>query len=389
MYSSDDLKKLKETYRESLLEDVMPFWMKHAIDREKGGFIFNLNRDGSVISTDKSIWIHGRFIWLLATMYDQVEAKEEWTELAYHGIDFLDKYGFDEDGRMFFIVTQDGKPLRKRRYVFSEFFAIVAFAAAGKAFQDQSLLQRARDLFDFTLKHLNTPGLLPPKVNPETRPSIGLVAPMITLVTAQVLRDSTNDPYYSEVIDRTLSEIEIFLNEDFQAVMEMVSPEGELIDSLEGRLLNPGHSIEAAWFVLHEAKYRNDLKIRELGLKILEWSWNWGWDEEYGGMIYYRDVKNLPPTEYWHDMKFWWPQCEAIIATLLAWKMTGDDKYAEWHQKIHDYTFKLFPDPEMGEWMGYLHRDGRLSTPVKGNLWKGPFHIPRMLLYCWQLLEEI
>ncbi len=156
------------------------------------------------------------------------------------------------------------------------------------------------------------------------------------------------------------------------------------------RILCPGHAIEAAWFTLHEAKQRNnDPRLITLGTTILDRMWEWGWDKEYGGIIYYRDARGLPVQEYWQDMKFWWPQNEAIIATLLAYQMTGDEKYAQWHQMIHDWTYKHFPDPEYGEWFGYLHRDGRISVPLKGNLWKGPFHLPRMQLYCWKLLEEM
>ncbi|MEZ4773953.1 MAG: AGE family epimerase/isomerase [Bacteroidia bacterium] len=377
-------------YRDGLLEDVLPFWIKNAVDKAHGGFIFNLNRDGSVISTDKSVWIHGRFVWLLSTAYATVEPREEWLQLARHGLDFLEKHAFDTDGRMFFSLTQEGKPLRKRRYVFSEFFAIAAYAAYGKAAKDKTAVQKAIDLFHFTMHQLETPGLLPPKGIPGTRDSKGLSIPMITLVTAQILREVCDEPWLEERIMQVIGELEKdFMNEEFQAVMEVVGPNGEFLDNLDGRLLNPGHAIEASWFVLHEAKYKgNDPHLLKLGLKMLDWSWKWGWDEEYGGIIYFRDCKNLPPTEYWHDMKFWWPQCEAIIANLLAWQLTGEEKYARQHRMIHDWTYGRFPDTQYGEWLGYLHRDGRISTTVKGNLWKGPFHIPRMQLYCWKLLEE-
>jgi N-acylglucosamine 2-epimerase len=165
---------------------------------------------------------------------------------------------------------------------------------------------------------------------------------------------------------------------------------GEFLDTFEGRMICPGHSIEMAWFTLHEAKYRGgDQRLRDIGLRILEWSWKQGWDAEYGGMLYYRDAKGLPCTEYWHDMKFWWPHNETIIATLLAYHLTGDEKYREWHKLAHDWAYAHFPDTEYGEWYGYLHRDGRLSTRLKGNNWKGPFHLPRMQLYCWKLLEEM
>ena len=75
-----------------------------------------------------------------------------------------------------------------------------------------------------------------------------------------------------------------------------------------------------------------------------------------------------------------------VIASLLAGWLTSEPKYAEWHALVHDWSFQHFPDAEHGEWFGYLHRDGRQSSPLKGNLWKGPFHLPRMLLKCWKIL---
>ena len=122
---------------------------------------------------------------------------------------------------------------------------------------------------------------------------------------------------------------------------------------------------------------------------MLDWMWKRGWDEEYGGLLYFVDVYGLPVQEYWHDMKFWWPHNETIIATLLAFQLTGDEKYARWHKQVHDWSHSHFPDSEHGEWFGYLHRDGRLSGRLKGNLWKGPFHLPRMQLTCWQIVEEM
>ena len=87
------------------------------------------------------------------------------------------------------------------------------------------------------------------------------------------------------------------------------------------------------------------------------------------------------------------PQMESWKLELTARSSTpnrgGDRRLLELGTTIHDWTYALFPDPDHGEWFGYLHRDGRLSSSAKGNLWKGPFHIPRMQLTCWQLLEQM
>ncbi len=381
--------ELARIYRDGLLEDTLPFWLNHALDREYGGYVVALDRDGSVLDTDKAVWPQGRFAWLLSTLCDKVEKRAEWMEAARLGIEFLERHAFDTDGRMFFLLTREGKPLRKRRYLFTETFGAIAFAAWAKVSGDEKAAGRARELFDLVLRYSATPGFLEPKLIPGTRRTKGLGLPMILIATAQVLRDALEDDGYTKYIDQYIEEIRRdFMKPEFEALLETVTPEGEFLDHFDGRLITPGHGIEAAWFILHEALLRGgDPELVRTGTTILDWMWKWGWDEEYGGILYFRDVKGLPVQEYWQDMKFWWPHNEAVLATLYAWKLTGEKKYADWHRLVHDWSYAHFPDPEYGEWFGYLHRDGSISVPLKGNHWKGPFHLPRMQLFCWKLLE--
>jgi N-acylglucosamine 2-epimerase len=390
MLNKERIHGLMTLYREDLLQNILPFWLKNSIDREDGGYTFCLDRKGKVIDTDKGVWQTGRFIWLLATLYNDIEKNPEWLQAAKHGIDFLEKHCFDTDGRMFFTVDKKGNPVRKRRYVFSESFAAIAFAAYFKASGDQKYAIKAEYLFNQFIRFNTTPGLIAPKYT-EHRIMKGMGVPMIGIATAQELRKNLGDPKYTKLIDGWINEIkQDFLNHEYKAVMETVGPKGEFLDHFDGRTLNPGHAIEGAWFILQEAKYRDgNQDLIKLGTTMLDWMWEIGWDKDFGGIYYFRDIKGLPVQEYWHDMKFWWPQNEAIIATLLAYQLTGNEKYAEWHKLVHDWTFDHFPDREFGEWYGYLHRDGRISVDLKGNIWKGPFHIPRMYLNCWKILQEL
>ncbi|MBE0535437.1 MAG: AGE family epimerase/isomerase [Phycisphaerae bacterium] len=385
-----EMERLIVVYRDGLLKDTLPFWMDHCVDREYGGFNFALDRDGTVLSTDKYLWLHGRFVWLLSELFLQVEPNGEWLELAEHGMAYILRHGFADNGKMYFSVDQQGRPLRMRRYVFSETFAVMAMASLSRAKKDAALANRALALFKQIIEYFTTPGMIEPKFDSRTRPMKGLSTPMIIISTAQVLREAVDDPFCQVWIDRSIAEIQNnFMHHGYEAVMETTGPAGELIDTMEGRTLTPGHAIEAAWFVLHEAKLRdNDAELRQTGLTMLDWMWDRGWDKEYGGILYYTDVKGLSCSEYWHDMKFWWPHNETIIASLLAHVLTGDDKYLNMFRKVHDWTYAHFPDPDYGEWFGYLHRDGSVSSRLKGNQWKGAFHLPRMQLYCWKLLEE-
>lgn len=385
-----NLANLGEFYRDMLLNDCVPFWFPRCVDQTHGGFLHCVDADGTCMDTDKSVWATGRMSWMLLTLYNTVEKNPLWLQWAESGLAFLDKHGFDSDGRMFFHLARDGAPIRKRRYAYSESFASIAFAAHASATGSKASSKKARDLFEFFTRWNFTPGLMPPKFTSQ-RPAIGMGPRMITIVTAQELRlHLGDDPDLTRWIDRCLDDIEkFFMKPEIECVMEMVSPDGAIIDHFDGRTLNPGHAIEGAWFVLHEGKHRNDKKLIEMGLKMLDWMWKRGWDEKHGGLFYFRDVFNRPVQEYWHEMKFWWPHDEALIATLLAWQLSGDSKYLTWHEQVRNWAFAHFQDPAHGEWFGYLNRDGSISSTLKGNLWKSFFHHPRCLWYCWQLCREM
>lgn len=388
-YSVKELSELASFYKNQLLNSTIPFWFPRSFDEEYGGFLLMRDADGSLIDDDKAVWIQGRATWMLSTLYNTVEQRPEWLAGAKLGYDFLNQYCFDSDGQMFFHVTRDGKPIRKRRYFFSETFYVIAAAAYAKASGDQQAAANARRVFDKCIQYATTPGLLPAKFT-GTRPSKGIGVPMIMMNTAQQLRETIGHAPCDEWISKWIYEIETyFVKDDIQCVMEQVAPNGSIIDHIDGRTLNPGHAIEGAWFILHEAKHRNnDPDLIHLGCKMLDYMWERGWDKEQGGILYFRDVYNKPVQEYWQDMKFWWPHNEVIIATLLAYQMTGKEKYAQWHKQVHDYAYSHFLDKQHGEWFGYLHRDGSIAQTAKGNLYKGPFHLPRQEWYCMQLLKS-
>ncbi len=387
-YSIKDLIELRNFYANQLLNDTVPFWFPRSFDKEWGGFLLMRDRDGSLLDDDKAVWIQGRATWLLSTLYNTVEKKGEWLEGAKLGYDFLNSHCFDADGQMFFHVTREGKPIRKRRYFFSETFYVIAAAAYAKASGDEEAANNARRVFGECIKYATGEKKLQPKFA-ETRPAKGIGVPMIMMNTAQQLRETIGDERCDEWIEKWIKEIEtFFVKDDIQCVMEQVAPDGSIINHIDGRTLNPGHAIEGAWFILHEAMHQNnDPHLIELGCKMLDYMWKRGWDEEFGGILYFRDVYNKPVQEYWQDMKFWWPHNETIIATLLAHLITGDEKYAQWHKLVHIYSYQRFHDQQYGEWFGYLHRDGTVSQTAKGNLFKGPFHLPRQEWYCMQILN--
>ena len=382
------LEKCRERYRTDLLSDVMPFWMEHGLDRVHGGVYTCLDRDGTIMDTTKSVWFQGRFGFTSAYAYNNVEKKAEWLEASKSCIDFIEAHCFGSDGHMFFTVTEDGREIQKRRYVFSECFAIMAMAEYSLATGDREYAEKALNLFKRTREMLARPGFLPPKT---TRKGFSHSITMMFFNVVAILKKVIDDPALDEQLGTSLHIIEEYLYKpEYHTILESVDEEGRLVDTIDGRVINPGHCIETSWFLMEAAPMFPDPEhVRRLALDILDGDFEWGWDKEYGGIINFRDCKGFPPQDYSQDMKFWWPQCEAIIAALYAYKLTGDGKYLDMHRKVNDWAFDHFPDREFGEWYGYLHRDGTVAQPAKGNIFKGPFHVPRMLTKASILCDEI
>ncbi len=384
------LKDCAAIYQKDLVSDIMPFWLKHGLDNNNGGLYTCLNRDGALMDTTKSVWFQGRFGFVAAYAYNNIEQNAEWLSASASCINFMEEHCSDSEGRMYFEVEGDGTPLRLRRYMFSECFAIIAMAEYAKASGDMSYAAKSLELFEKVIDTLATPEMLPSKYLPALK-TRGHSIVMILINTALCVKCVADAPILDKVIDNNIEELKnYFMNHEYKALLECVGENGEFIDTGMGRVINPGHAIETAWFLMDVAISRdNDKKLIDLATTILDWSWEWGWDKEFGGITNLKDCKNLPPQDYAHDMKFWWPQCEAIIATLMAYKLTHDEKYLVMHRMIHEWTYKHFPDREYGEWYGYLHKNGSVSQPAKGNIFKGPFHIPRMMIKSHLICKDI
>lgn len=379
-----------EKCRKELLENIMPFWMEHGCDREHGGVYTCLDRAGALMDPTKSVWFQGRFAYTLSYAYNNVERNPDWLAAAESTIGFFERTCFDARGRMYFEVAADGTPLRMRRYVFSECFAAMALAEYARASGDGGCAARAVSLFRRILSFMDDPAMMPPKYEPAMA-SQGHSLTMILINVAMVLKQISDDPVLdaqiSESIDRLMR---YFVHPEFKCVLETVGPNGEFIDTCAGRTINPGHAIETSWFLMDVAKARGDDALLRQALQILDWSWDWGWDGQVGGggIISFRDCRNFPPQCYEQDMKFWWPQCEAVIANLLAYRLTDEKRYFDHFRLAAEWAWSHLKDQDFPEWFGYLHRDGTVAQPAKGNIFKGPYHIPRMLVKCLTLAVD-
>ena len=389
-----NLDALRRFYRAQLLDDVTPFWLKHSLDREYGGYLTTLDRDGAPHGTGKYIWPQARGAYLFAKLYNEVEPREEYLEAARLGIEFLDKHAV-RDNRAFYKCTRDGRPLYARSgEIFVESFAVIAYAHYARAARDERCMDKARSLFASILERMDSGELdahLETKLYQEHAPG------MIMINCAQELRAVNPNPTYTERIAQWVEkELFTFGNAEHRALFERVGLDGSpVLSEPEGRTITPGHGMESAWFCLEEGLAQHDQRIIDRAVDVIRWTIERGWDAECGGVVNYIDLFGKPPghhDEDWGehqdwDEKIFWPHAESLYALLLAYLTTGDEALWDWYVKVHEWTFDHFPDPEYGEWFGYLRRDGSISQTQKGCT-KGFFHVPRALLKCMQALER-
>jgi N-acylglucosamine 2-epimerase len=388
--TSRRIRRLTDWHRESLLGDVLPFWLKHSVDRKHGGYFTCLDRDGSVYGRDKYVWLQGRQAWTLSRVYNEIDRKEKYLETARRGIDFLLRYCFRRDGHMYFSVTEDGRPLVQPWWVGSESFACLALAEHAKATGDVGLLRRARKVFRDMRRWAKKPSGFARIDFPGTRSYRKLADPMVILGASQEMETADPTGAYAPVSRAAAREIlGAHVDSTRRAVFEYLAPDGSHPDTPSGRLANPGHAVEAAWFCMREGDRRNDPSLIARALDVLEWSLGIGWDRRHGGILYLVDVDGKPPEHLEWDMKLWWTHNEAIIALLYACLLSGERKWERWHDRVLEWALAHFPDRRYGEWFGYLHRDGSVALSAKGGMWKGCFHLPRMHIVALSLLDRM
>lgn len=385
-----DFKKLAGQYKSELLDKVLPFWLEKSQDKEYGGYFTCLDREGNVFDTDKFIWLQGREVWMFSMLYNRVEKKQEWLDCAIQGAEFLKKYGHDGNYNWYFSLTREGKPLIEPYNIFSYTFAAMAFGQLSIATGNQEYAEIARKTFDIVLSKVDNPKGKWNKAYPGTRSMKGFALPMILCNLALEIEPLLDKEFMEKTIHTCIHEVlDVFYRPELGLIVENVSTDGQLLDNFDGRSLNPGHAIEAMWFIMDLGVRLNRKKLIEKAVKIALQEAEYGWDKEYGGIYYFMDRLGRPVQQLEWDQKLWWVHIETLITMLKGYQLTGSEECLKWFEKVHDYVWSHFADKEFPEWFGYLNRRGEVLLPLKGGKWKGCFHVPRGLYQCWQILEKL
>lgn len=385
-----DFKALANLYREELTQQVVPFWSKHSVDWEHGGYFTCLDSTGQVYDTDKFIWLQCRQVWWYSKAFSDLRKDQGYLRIAENGAKFLEKFGHKEYD-WYFSLTRAGKPLVQPYNIFSNVFAAMAFARLGRITANEKYQQIALKTFRRVLDRKENPKGIYNKAHPETRPLKTFSLPMILCNLSQEMAPLLEQSDLDATLDNAIGEVfgDFYWSEK-GLLLEYVTANGEFSDSYDGRLLNPGHAIEAMWFVMDVAAKRNDQSLIDKAVKIVLDTLEYGWDQEYGGIFYFMDALGRPLQQLEWDQKLWWVHLETLISLAKGYKYTQNEACLKWFHKVHAYTWSNFRDPEhRGEWFGYLNRQGEVLMPLKGGKWKGCFHVPRALFEISNALDSI
>lgn len=385
-----DFNQLAQQYKSELLDRVMPFWMEKSIDKEFGGYFTCLERDGEVFDTDKFVWLQGREVWMLSTLYNKVEKRQEWLDAAIQGAEFLKKYGHDGNLNWYFALDREGRPLVEPYNIFSYTFAVIAFGQLSIATGNKEYAEIAKKTFDIVLSKVDNPKGRWSKAAPGARSLKSFALPMILCNVALEIESLLEKDFLDKTIETCVHEVmDVFYRPELGLIVEHLGTDNELVDCMDGRLLNPGHAIEAMWFIMDLGKRLGDQALIEKAVKITLAEAEYGWDNQYGGIFYFMDRLGRPLQQLEWDQKLWWVHIETLITMIKGYELTGNAQCLEWFQRVHDYVWSHFMDPEHPEWFGYLNRQGEVLLTLKGGKWKGCFHVPRGLMQVYQSLERI
>ena len=385
-----ELPELRDLYRRTLLDDVIPFWTRHAID-PNGGINTCIADDGRLVSRDRWNWSQWRAVWVFSALYNRVEPRREWLEIARGICDFVTAHGPLPDGHWPLLLDGDGALKRGYDSIYVDGFALYGLVELWRATRDDRLLDLATATFRAVEDTLHSGEPPPAWPFPIPRGRIAHGVSMILSIVCHELAQATGDAALRDAAQTHHRRVmDVFLRKDRGVVLEWLGCDGSEVDPPEGTAVLPGHAIESMWFQMHIAQAAGDAATLDRAVEAIRRHLEIGWDPELGGILLAVDADGASDVGWpFADTKLWWPHTEALYATLLAYEHCRQPWCLEWHERVRDYSFAHYPVHGHGEWRQKLDRQGQPITDVVALPVKDPFHLPRALICCVEVLERL
>jgi len=383
------LHQFRDICSRELREKIIPFWENHAIDWEKGGILSCISDEGKVLNRNRYMWSQLRGIWTFSALYNKVDKKQKWLDIAWNIYRFSEKYGRDKEGRWYFAVDEEGQPIEGTTSIFTEGFAVYGLVELARATGEKEPLDLALHTFHVTEKYLQKPGsytTAPYPLHAEMKSHA--VAMLFALSWFELAHLTDEEAVYQRAEEYARQVMEEFLRPEYNLVLEYISRDGSIIPSPQGKAVVPGHAIESMWFIIKISEALGKKEWITQAVDSIRRHVEFGWDKEYGGLLLGRDADGEEPWWPYAESKLWWPHTESLVALLYAYRHCKESWCLSWLKEVEEYAWKHFRRPHLQEWIQKLDRQGRVLEKTVALPVKDPFHLPRALIYCLTLIPD-
>lgn len=370
-------------------ENILPFWIKHAVAADRGGFHGEVSNDLKIRpGEERGGLLTSRILWTYSAAYRRYP-RSEYLEMARRAHDDMFTTFWDHEyGGVYWSVTESGEPLQDRKQIYGQAFALYALSEYCRATEEPKVLEQATALFRLIDKHARDPehgGYFEAysrdwAIMDDVRLSpIDMNEPKSQNTNLHVMEAFTNllrvwpDPELRQrqaelvgvmqdrVLDASSLHLGLFFDEAWQLKTDKISY---------------GHDIEAGWLLQEATEVLGDTalveKVRGIATGIAAVTLKEGVDAD-GSIYYLGGTKGLVSRD-----REWWPQAEAVVGFLNAFQNSGDERFLDAALKSWDYIEKHVIDHEKGEWFSLIKPDGRVDADrPKIGFWKCPYHNAR------------
>lgn len=418
------LKENRDFYVSHIKNVLLPYWLNRCVDEEYGGYFTAFTPDGKELrNTNKYTWSQGRVGWsfsrLAGTKSDIFSEGERahMLALAKTGCDFALSHSVTPEQTCHLVVDRCGVPLEAGPGLgtigntFADSFISMSLAAYAETASAPEMLEKAFTLYK-SIEERTERGAFSVVPNPVPPGFEMLSIYMIMVNLTNELHRALSFFGDSRAIEvekagkRYCEHVLTHFAQPEGVLLEQVRTDGGPADNLLGRYLCPGHSVETMWFTAVSCARRGETQNEKKALDLLWNTYQLAKDTEYGGLYYFLDKAGGKPTGqltypedhkmaalYEQDwtIKLWWSHTETLFGLLLGYIRTGETKWFDEYQVLHEYIFRTFPNPnlEVGEWLMLRDRYGNpIESAVGAVPLKCPYHTFRNLLMSIELLDQ-
>lgn len=390
--TKSNLTELQSFLQAHLVNDIIPFWTRHAVDDKNGGLFTCINDDGTLQSREKYIWSQARGLWTFSALYRRIEQREEWLDVAHGLFRFLQHCGRDTDNCWVFLTTESGRRIKGAESIVTDAFAIMGLVEYFRITENPNALKMAVETYESVIKRLAVPYSYGTAPYPTPRGLRPHREPMqFSLAFHELAAVSGNEHIRKTALEMGDDILNHFVDPKRQVIHEYISLDNRYVSTTPaGRAMVPGHGIESMYFqILNFSRAGKPVKANR-ACTAMKWCLEKGWDSEYGGILLGIDIEGKEPV-YWknHEKKLWWVHSESLAGLLLAYEQCNENWCLEWYQRVHDWSFAHYPVREHGEWTQRLDRSGRKITDLIALPVKDPFHLPRALIVAIESLNRM